>query len=117
MRAFNEALYDDRQLNLGFRSQALLRFVGPESAWLSPAHGRLGTLYVNIEDFIKYSRVIDSEESSIDAASFASRRTVRRTVALGQVRIPVKVRVFRRREGIRRRVLPLWVSGARTRSQ
>jgi len=60
MRAFNEALYDDRQLNLGFRSQALLRFVGPESAWLSPAHGRLGTLYVNIEDFIKYSRVIDS---------------------------------------------------------
>ena len=58
--AFNEALYDDRRLNLGFRSQALLRFVGPESAWLSPAHGRLGTLYVNIEDFIKYSRVIDS---------------------------------------------------------
>jgi len=60
MRAFKEALYDDRRLNLGFRSQALLRFIRPESAWLSPAHGRLGTLYVNIEDFIKYSRVIDS---------------------------------------------------------
>ena len=59
MRAFKEALYDDRQLNLGFRSQALLRFIKPESAWLSPAHGRLGSLYINIEDFIKYSRLID----------------------------------------------------------
>ena len=60
MQAFKTALYDDRELNLGFRSQALLRFIQPESAWLSPAHGRLGTLYINIEDFVKYSRVFDT---------------------------------------------------------
>jgi len=59
MRAFNDALYDSRQLNTGFRSQALIRFIKPETAWLSPANGRLGTLYINIEDFVKYSRVFD----------------------------------------------------------
>ena len=59
MRAFRDALYGDERLSGGFRSQALLRFVGPETAWLAPTHGRAGTLYVNIEDFVKYSRVID----------------------------------------------------------
>lgn len=59
MRAFKDALYGDQQLNSGFRSQALIRFLKPESAWLSPAHGRVGTLYINIEDFVTYSRVSD----------------------------------------------------------
>ena len=57
MRAFKDALYGDQQLDSGFRSQALIRFLKPESAWLSPAHGRVGTLYINIEDFVTYSRV------------------------------------------------------------
>ena len=59
MRAFKDALYDSRELSMGFRSQALIRFIKPETAWLSPANGRLGTMYINIEDFVKYSRVFD----------------------------------------------------------
>jgi FAD/FMN-containing dehydrogenase len=58
-RAFRDALYGDARLSGGFRSQALLRFIGPEQAWLAPTHGRAGTMYVNIEDFVKYSRVVD----------------------------------------------------------
>lgn len=59
MKAFSDALYGEESLFGGFRSQALLRFIKPESAWLAPTNGRAGTLYVNIEDFVKYSRVVD----------------------------------------------------------
>ena len=54
-------IYGPRQLNVGFRTPALMRFVSGEEFYLSPSNGG-PVMYVNIEDHLSLSSGRQNEE-------------------------------------------------------
>ena len=54
-------IYGPRQLNVGFRTPALMRFVSGEDFYLSPSNGG-PVMYVNIEDHLSLSSGRQNEE-------------------------------------------------------
>ena len=68
-----------------FRSQALVRFVGEESAFLSPSHRDAAgaCMYVNVEDFVRYTNR-DGEDAVANEKFHALARTLRSSACRGR---------------------------------
>ena len=68
-----------------FRSQALVRFVGEESAFLSPSHRDAAgaCMYVNVEDFVRYTNR-DGEDLVANEKFHALARTLRSSACRGR---------------------------------